>query len=420
MTAVFWAIGAALAAAALWAILRPLDARRAGASVSRRAANVAIYRDQKRELEADLAAGKIAREDHERALAELEARALQDADAPDVAAAPRGGRRVQAIALGVAVPLLALGVYFAVGNPGALNPVAAHSAGISAAQLEAMVDNLAARLRQNPEDAEGWVMLGRSYAVLGRMEDAVKAYAQAVERSPRDARLLADFADALAMTRGQSLQGEPEQIVRRALQIDPNNLKALALAGTAEFDRGDFAAAAATWERMLPLVPPESEDARTIQANVAEARRHAGAGPPSAVAAAPPAATAAAPPVATAAAPPVASASLRGRVSIAPQLRDRVGPQDTLFIYARAANGPAMPLAILRRSAGELPLDYALDDSLAMAAGMGISSQPRIVVTARVSRSGNARPQAGDLQGASAPVANDAKGVDIVIDTVVK
>jgi len=412
MTAVFWAIGAALAAAALWAILRPLDARRAGTSVSRRAANVAIYRDQKRELEADLAAGKIAREDHERALAELEARALQDADAPDVAAAPRGGRRAQAIALGVAVPLVSLGVYFAVGNPGALNPVAAHSTGISAAQLEAMVDNLAARLRQNPEDAEGWVMLGRSYAVMGRMEDAVKAYAQAVERSPRDARLLADFADALAMTRGQSLQGEPEQIVRRALQIDPNNLKALALAGTAEFDRGDFAAAAATWERMLPLVPPESEDARTIQANVAEARRHAGAGPPSAVAAAPPAATAAA--------PPVASASLRGRVSIAPQLRDRVGPQDTLFIYARAANGPAMPLAILRRSAGELPLDYALDDSLAMAAGMGISSQPRIVVTARVSRSGNARPQAGDLQGASAPVANDAKGVDIVIDTVVK
>jgi len=111
---------------------------------------------------------------------------------------------------------------------------------------------------------------------------------------------------------------------------------------------------------------------------------------------------------------------VRGRVSLSPQLRERMAPNDTLFIYARAANGPPMPLAILRRSAAELPFDYVLDDSLAMAAGMGISSQPKVVITARVSRSGNARPQPGDLQGASGPVANDAKGVDIVIDTVVK
>jgi len=412
MTVAFWAIGAALAAAALWAILRPLDARRAGTTVSRRAANVAIYRDQKRELEADLAAGKLAREDHERALAELEARALQDADAPDEAAAPRGGRRVQAIALGAAVPLLALAVYFAVGNPGALQP-AEHGAGASRAQLEAMVGGLAARLEQNPENPEGWMMLGRSYSVLGRFGEAARAYEQAVRRAPQDAQLLADYADALAMTRGQSLQGEPESIVRRALAVDPNNLKALALAGTAEFDRGDFAAAAATWERMLPLVPPDSENARAIQENVAEARRHAGGATAPPVAAAPPP-VAAAPPAAA------AGASLRGRVSIAPQLRERIGPQDTLFIYARAATGPAMPLAILRRSAGELPLDYAMDDSMAMAAGMGLSSQQSVVITARVSRSGSARPQPGDLQGASAPVANDAQGVDIVIDTVVK
>jgi len=150
-------------------------------------------------------------------------------------------------------------------------------------------------------------------------------------------------------------------------------------------------------------VPPDSEDARAIRDNVAEARRHAGgAAPPAPVASAP------------------AAASLRGTVRLAPALRGKVGPGDTLFIFARAADGPAMPLAILKRSAAELPVQYALDDSMAMAAGMGLSSQPRVVITARVSRTGNARPQPGDLQGASAPVANDAQGVDILIDTVVK
>jgi cytochrome c-type biogenesis protein CcmH len=419
MSATFWGIGAALAALALWAILRPLGARRPGGGVSRRAANLAIRRDQKRELEADLAAGKLAREDYERALAELEARTLEDADVPDDAAAPRAWRRTQAIVLGVAVPLIAVAVYFAVGNPGALRP-GAHGNGASMAQIDEMVGRLAARMRENPEDAEGWKMLGRSYSVMGRFDDAAQAFAQAAKRDPRDAQLLADFADALAMARGQSMQGEPEALVRRALQLDPNNLKALALAGTAEFDRGDFAAAAATWERMLPLVPPDSDNARAIRENVAEARRHAGGGAPPPLAAAPQAPAAASQAPAAAPAASSAQAGVRGRVSLSPRLRERVATGDTLFIYARAANGPAMPLAILKRSAAELPLEYALDDSLAMAAGMGISSQPRIVVTARVSRSGNARPQPGDLQGASGPVANDAKGVDIVIDTVVK
>jgi len=403
MSVAFWGIGAALAALALWAILRPLDARRAGAAVSRRAANIAIYRDQRRELEADLAAGKLARADYERSLAELETRALEDVDAPDEATGRRGGRRAQAIAIGLATPLAALAVYFAVGDPGALAP-RQHGDGFTAEQIESMVERLAARLRENPDDADGWKMLGRSYAVMGRFDDAVDAYAKAALHAPRDAQLLADFADALGMARGRSLQGEPENLVRRALQIDPQNLKALALAGTAEFDRGDFAASARTWERMLALVPPDSEDARAIRDNVAEARRRAGGAAP--------------PPLA--AVPPAAAGSLRGTVRLAPALRERIAPGDTLFIYARAVSGPAMPLAILKRSAAELPVEYALDDSMAMAAGMGISSQPQVVITARVSRSGNARPQPGDLQGASGPVANDAKGVDIVIDTVVR
>ncbi|MEO8718994.1 MAG: c-type cytochrome biogenesis protein CcmI, partial [Burkholderiales bacterium] len=256
--------------------------------------------------------------------------------------------------------------------------------------------------RENPDDVEGWIMLGRSYSVLGRFGDAVDAYAKAAARAPRDAQLLADFADALAMARGRSLQGEPEKLVQRALELEPNNLKALALAGTAAFERKDYQAAADYWQRMLPLVPPASDDAQAIRDNVAQATQLAGgAGAVPRAAAAP-------------------AAGLRGTVSISPKLKGKFGPEDTVFIYARAANGPPMPLAVLRRRARELPVEFALDDSMAMAPGMNLSAHPRVVVTARVSKSGGATPQPGDLQGASAPVANDASGVAVVIDSAVR
>ena len=172
-------------------------------------------------------------------------------------------------------PVLALAVYLAVGDPATLSRQAEHGATVE--QIETMVARLAARLRENPDDAEGWKLLGRSYAALGRFAEAADAYAKAALRAPRDAQLLVDFADVLAMARGQRLDGEPEKLIQRALEIDPNNLKGLALAGTVAFQRKQYAQAAAYWERMLPLVPPDSEDARMVQQNVAEARSLAGA-----------------------------------------------------------------------------------------------------------------------------------------------
>ncbi|MDH3319980.1 MAG: c-type cytochrome biogenesis protein CcmI [Betaproteobacteria bacterium] len=401
----FWSIGGALAAAALILVLRPLLARRSANPVSRRAANIAIHRDQLRELEADLAAGKIAPQEHEKARGELEARLLEDVDAATEHAAPPPGGKGAAALVGIAVPLAALAIYFAVGAPDALTlragqpPVGAH-------EFEGMVAKLAARLRENPDDEEGWKMLGRSYAVLGNFPRAVDAYTEAARRAPRDAQLLADFADTLAMARGRSLQGEPEKLVQRALEIDANNLKALALAGTAAFERKDFKGAAAYWQRMLPLVPADSEDARNIRANVAEANQLAGSGAAVARAEAAPAAA-------------PAAAGLRGTVSISPKMKGKFSPEDTVFIYARAASGPPMPLAVLRRRARELPVEFALDDSMAMAPGMNLSAHPRVVITARVTKSGGATPQPGDLQGASKPVASDASGVAVVIDSVV-
>jgi cytochrome c-type biogenesis protein CcmH len=389
----FWVLGAALAAAALALVMRPLLS--CGARERRTASevNVSIHRDQLRELDADLAAGKLAREDHERARKELEARLLEDLAAPAERAAQRPGRGL-ALAIGAAIPVVAVALYFVVGTPAVIDPEAEHT--LRAKQIEAMVARLAARMRENPDDADGWKLLGRSYAVLGRYGEAVDAYAKAAQRAPRDPQLLADFADALAMARGARLAGEPEKLVLRALEIDPGNLKALALAGTAAFERKDYAVAARFWRRMLPLVPEGSDEARAIQANVDEA-------------------------LALSAKKPAAKAAgVRGTVRLSENLKQNASPGDTLFIFARAAEGPPMPLAVLRRQVRDLPASFALDDSMAMAPGAKLSNFPRVVVGARISRSGNATPRPGDLQGSSAPVANDARGVSVLIDTVVR
>ncbi len=394
----FWVLGAALAAAALALVMRPLLSGRARARLTAAEVNLSLHRDQLRELDADLAAGKLAGEDYERARKELEARLLEDVAAPAERAAQRPGRGL-ALAIGAAIPAVAVALYFVIGTPGAIDRQAEHA--VSAQQIEAMVARLAARMRENPDDADGWKLLGRSYAVLGRYGEAADAYAKAAQRAPRDPQLLADFADALAMARGERLAGEPEKLVLRALEIDPNHLKALALAGTAAFERKDYAIAARFWQRMLPLVPDGSDEARTIRANVDEALALSGRKP-------------------AAKAPAAKAVGVRGTVRLSENLKQKASPDDTVFIFARAAEGPPMPLAVLRKRVRDLPASFALDDAMAMTPAMRLSGFSRVVVGARVSRSGNAAPQAGDLQGASAPVANDASGVTVLIDTVVR
>ena len=393
----FWIFGVALVALALVLTLRPLLFTPKEKELSRSESNIAIYRDQLAELDADLAAGKLAPADHARSRAELEARLLQDV-APQEAAAsasPRGNARALVLTLALAVPLTGAALYLSVGNPGALAP-RADPHNFDPQQLTALVERLAAKMRENPDDPEGWKLLGRSYVALGRFPEALDAYAKAAARKPRDAELLADMADVLATTRAERLQGEPEKLVLRALEIDPQNLKALALAGTAAFDRRDYASAARYWQRMLPLVEPGSEDARQIQGSIAEARSLGG--------------------VPAAAAP----GALRGKVSLSKKLAAQAAPDDVVFIFARAAEGPPMPLAVKRVRVRDLPLEFALDDSMAMAPGMNLSAHARVVVGARVSKSGQPTAQAGDLQGLSAPVTNDARGVSVVIDSVVR
>jgi cytochrome c-type biogenesis protein CcmH len=197
------------------------------------------------------------------------------------------------------------------------------------------------------------------------------------------------------MVRGERLQGEPEKLVLRALEIDPEHLKALALAGTAAFERKDYARAERYWRRMLPLVPAGSEDERQIRASIDEARSLAGSAP-------------------------LAARAVQGKVLLSKKLAAQAAPDDVVFIFARAAEGPPMPLAVKRARVRDLPLEFALDDSMAMAPGMNLSAHARVVIGARISKSGTATPQPGDLQGLSAPVANDARGVSVTIDSVVR
>lgn len=399
----FVALGVALIAGALAFIVPPLMRRAARPRETRDTVNAAIYRDQLRELESDLRAGTLAPDQHEKARLEIEARLIADLAKGDTPAeSPPRGARGAALALAFAIPICALAVYLTVGNPRAVLPPAADGAnphGMSVAQFEALVARLAARLKNNPEDAEGWMMLGRSYAVMGRFADSSAAYAAAVARVPRDAQLLADYADSLAMAQGRSLRGEPEKILERALAVDPNNVKALVLAGTAAFDRNDRAAAIRHWERALAGLPSESDMARRVQASIEEAR-----GSRQVAQVAKPA-------------PAARGARVSGTVRLDPKLAGKVAPDDTVFIFARAAEGPRMPLAVLRKRGRDLPVRFTLDDSMAMAPQMRLSAFPRIVIGARVSKSANASAQPGDLQGSSAPVGVGAERVDVTIDT---
>lgn len=401
--------------AALSFVVLPLLKRRGANRISRSGLNLAVYRDQLRELDADVRAGTLSAEQYEKAKQELEARMLEDVDAGDAAANAPKPERITAITLGLALPLCAVALYLVVGNPAALTPEVANGSAhaVTPQQLEGLVQKLAVRLKSNPEDAEGWFMLARSYSVLGRFDQSAAAYAEAVKRLPEDAQLLADYADALAMAQGQRLAGEPEKLIERALRKDPNNVKALALAGSAAFERKDYAKAVSYWERTLPLASGDPEFTRSVNASLAEARSLGGIAPSAS------GAGSVAVKEAPGAQPAAASGGVSGVVKLAPELATKVKPTDTVFIFARAVDGPRMPLAILRKQVSELPVTFKLDDSMAMAQGMNVSSFPRIVIGAHISKSAQAIPQPGDLEGISKPVANNAAGITVVINSEV-
>jgi cytochrome c-type biogenesis protein CcmH len=343
--------------------------------------------------------------------------------------APRSGRPSRRLWAGIAAFVLVFSAagYMWRGNlaawsigPGDTRDVAAADGGASAPhavgaqQLEAMLGTLKKRLDEHPDDADGWLMLGRSYAAMGRFDDAVPALRKVLALQPKNAQGLADLADAVAMQNQRSFEGEPKKLVQQALAADPNNLKALALAGSIAYEAKDIQAAMRYWEHGVQVGPADSSLVNAMRDNLNELRAQAGMAPLPAASGA-----AAGEPETAQAGPGSEAAAIQGRVELSPALAKQVGPDDTVFIFARAPEGSRMPLAILRKQVRDLPFTFTLDDSLAMSPAARLSTAAAVVVGARVSKSGQATPQPGDLQGLSGVVKPGARNVAVVIDQAV-
>jgi cytochrome c-type biogenesis protein CcmH len=268
-----------------------------------------------------------------------------------------------------------------------------------------MTEKLAARMQSKPDDPVGWMMLGRAYKALERYPEAVKALQRAERLEPRNPEILVDYAEAMALDRASNLEGEPTRLLERALQIAPDNQKALTLAGTAAFARQDYPAAIRYWERLAANVPADSELGRALSSGIAQAKARA---------------TGKVPEANQAQRRPDASKTVSGVVRLSPALAAKAAPEDAVFVFARAPQGPKMPLAVMRKQVKDLPLNFELDDSMAMTSGLELSSFPRVVVGARISKSGSATPKAGDLEGASQAVEPGASGVLVIIDRAVR
>ncbi|MFN0038171.1 MAG: c-type cytochrome biogenesis protein CcmI [Burkholderiales bacterium] len=409
----FAAIAAVLVMVALVIVLRPLLGRRTTTAVTRDLANRDVYRDQFLELERDVAAGVLGAGQFERARAELQRRMLEDLSVPAGPAHSAAGRgTLAATAAGISV--LAVVLYLHLGNPdgiGVQPPPADDAASVSPQQFEALTAQLAERLQAQPKDAQGWMMLGRAYRAMDKSVEAAAAYRKAVELEPRDVNLLADLAEAVATAQNRSLQGEPAELLKRALALDPANPKALALAGSAAFERKDYRTAIRHWEQLLKTPDLGEPMKLAIADGIARARVAEQAAKPSV--------SASVGKDKSSSSSPGSAAGLRGVVSLHGSLSAKVKPDDVVFVFARAAQGPRMPLAVVRIAARDLPYQFMLDDSMAMTPQMKLSGFEQVVVGARVSRTGTPTPSPGDLEGLSSTVAPGASGVNVLIDRTV-
>jgi cytochrome c-type biogenesis protein CcmH len=414
----FWLIVGVLIVVTLLVLVPPLLRRSSSISTTPSEVNLSVYRDQLRELDADRAAGTLNEVQYQNARSDLESRVLEDSAPAETTAAPSTDSRwgnVSIAAIVISVPLLAISLYFMLGTPAGLKPQIptaamdeAHPA--TPEQFEAMVTWLAERLKTEPDNAEGWVMLARSYTALNRYQDASAAYTRAVTLQPNNASVLADHADMLAMLK-QTLQGEPEKIIQQALKIDPDNLKALSLAGSAAFERKDYSDAIKWWEKILNLLPADSPVVASVSASINEARGLAGLPPVAAAPAGGKAATQS----------NVAKGSVSGTVRLDPAFKARIADTDTVFIFARAVEGGRKPpLAVLRKTVKDLPFDFTLDDSMSMVPSLNLSSVTNVIVGARISKSGNVISSSKDLEGFSKPVKIGQKDIVITIDSEVK
>lgn len=394
MTA-FWLLGALMILLALAFVVPPLLRTPAPADPRRRAL------DQARQ------AGVLDRAEYAAKLAALGASEL-------VASNPSSNRLV-AVLVSLFIALASIGLYAKLGDPRVFDPdVQSVATAMQQAQqagltpMDQAIAGLVERLAREPDDVEGWLLLGRAYKSTEHFDQARDALARALVLSPEDPSIMVEYAEARTLAAPDKLfQGEAAQLLDQALQLDPDNQRALWLRGIAHYQAGDTEAAAASWEHLLAVLPEDSSVRDSVSQQLAQLRsRDPG--------------TSAGPAAATAEDATTTPPRLTVKVSLAPELASKVQPDDVLFVFARAAQGSRAPLAIERRHARELPLSIELDDGDAMVAQMNLSSTARVVVGARISRSGTAQAQPGDLETLSEPLPNShAQAIELVIDRVV-
>ncbi len=419
----FWVLVAVLVVLALAFVLPPLlRAQRVESDAP--ALNVSLARERLHELEEEARQGVLDPGRLEEARDELQRNLLAEVPDEPAGGAFDGRRDVPSVVMVASVvPLLALVMYLAIGDRGAVTGVPAAPGGAaqgggqeSLPSVQEMVARLESRLEREPDDAAGWLMLARSYGFIGRWEQAGPAFARAYALLPDDADIKVEYAASLAREANGVLAGRPEALLREALAREPGHLNAQFLLGHAHFQARRPAEALALWEQVAGGLAPGSEDLAQLTLSMNEARAQLGL-PVAAGAATRPTPVAAAQP-----APGAAAAgggkSIRVRVDLDPALQGAVEPGATLFVYARATEGPRMPLAITRRAASELPLTVTLDESMAMLPNMTLATFEQVTVEARISSTGNAIPQSGDIRGTRTPVSPDGDSeVRITIDS---
>ncbi|WP_397392117.1 c-type cytochrome biogenesis protein CcmI [Polynucleobacter sp.] len=355
-------------------LLRPLFFPAKESATSRRQMNAAIYREELDKLEADRSAGTVDADSYEQVHAEMRQRLFQDTDEADDLAV-LGSPKKTIIGICLFVVLLSVGFYFYLGDAYRIAEMNAEKP-MTQESVEKMVAEFAAKMEKEPDNLKGWAMLARSYRILGRNTEAANAYARAGSFVDADPQLLADYADVLAANANGNFAGKPQQLINKALTLDPNNLLALWLSGTAAFNAQNYKAAVQSWGELAKQLPPETDEARAIAGSIAEARSKGGLPP--------------------AIAPAISNQGVSGQVGISPELQSKVKAGDILMVIARKP-GERMPVAVLKTAVNTFPISFVLNDALAMNPSALISQLPEVSVEVRISKTGMAMPESGDL-----------------------
>ena len=397
MLFVLIALGIALCVAVvfLWVLLRE---RKPVTQASQAKANAKVYRDQILDLDREHDSGHISDQEWQQSRDELSLRLLEDTSAVDDPAAKTEKPAIwTAVVLAVALPLGSMGMYMWVGQPEALNPLALKTPDqVDPKDLTKMAQTLAEKLQDKPDNLQGWVMLGRTYRTLENFDAALRAYDSALKLSDDDD-LKLERIEVIAMQRQGQFEGEPWNVIREVLQRDPQHFGALLTAGSASYAEGKFADALKYWEQARKPLDANNPDLEGLESAIATVRERLGMPPAKA-------------------APAAASGlNVTGQVNLSASLKSKASPNDVVFIYATPANGDRMPLAIFKTTVSQLPFNFTLDDSTAMAPDRKLSAAGEVMVKVRVTKSGNAMPQSGDLSGSLGPVKVGAKGLKLEI-----